>query len=74
MNTIFKYLRGLFGNNEQIIICKNNKNSKITVNGKVIFDDTKDPWISESQIPKPISMDNVYSKWFKINTQTNYYK
>lgn len=27
---------------QDIVIIENNKNSKITINGKVVFDDTKD--------------------------------
>lgn len=39
MKRLIQYIKNLF-KSKTIIICENNKNSKIVINGKVIFDDT----------------------------------
>jgi predicted transcriptional regulator len=40
MNKIIKWIKNFLY--QDIVIVENNKNSKITINGKVVFDDTKD--------------------------------
>lgn len=40
MNKFIKWIKNFLY--QDIVIVKNNKNSKITINGKVVFDDTKD--------------------------------
>jgi predicted transcriptional regulator len=40
MNKIIKWIKNFLY--QDIVIVENCKNSKITINGKVVFDDTKD--------------------------------
>lgn len=39
MNKFIKWIKNFLY--QDIVIVENNKNSKITINGKVVFDDTK---------------------------------
>jgi len=56
MNKFIKWIKNFLY--QDIVIVKNNKNSKIIVNGKIIFDDTK---------------TTNFKGWFTANNQVNNY-
>ena len=56
MNKIKQWFKRLFC--QDIIIVENCKNSKITINGKVVFDDIK---------------NTNFKGWFTVNNQVNNY-
>lgn len=57
MNKFIKWIKNFLY--QDIVIVENNKNSKITINGKVVFDDTK---------------TTNFKGWFTTNNQVNNYK
>lgn len=72
MKKIIKWFKNIIY--QDIVIVKNNKNSKITINGKIVFDDITNRKIVVKD-GKIISNEknNNFKGWFTTNNQVNNY-